>query len=244
KEWIMLDMPLSNWRTITATSSMPLYAVLSNVSDAQAVKNYYITDSSQTPYGLYTGTPYEHWFSVMPMLVRLDEHSPFLDWVNNTEYKDWGWLARSHLPFEDICAHLRSLTQAIMPDGETVFFRYWDGEYLSIMLDHFADSWQDVLPAFAFYWINHQSHVVHVPFEQAVQTSPWWQVPKGLIDSISKKNQTPLINNIIQLLQHDYPEIYFRFDEDILYKKLTYLISKFSSNHLNQVSKVIEQLTR
>ncbi|MCO6538099.1 MAG: DUF4123 domain-containing protein [Gilliamella sp.] len=240
----MLDMPLSNWRTITATSSMPLYAVLSNVSDAQAVKNYYITDGSQTPYGLYTGTPYEHWFSVMPMLVRLEEHSPFLDWVNNTEYKDWGWLARSHLPFEDICAHLRSLTQAIMPDGETVFFRYWDGEYLSIMLDHFADSWQDVLPAFAFYWINHQSHVVHVPFEQTVQTSPWWQVPKGLIDSISKKNQTPLINNIIQLLQHDYPEIYFRFDEDILYKKLTYLISKFSSNHLNQVSKVIEQLTR
>ncbi|MWP50168.1 MULTISPECIES: hypothetical protein [unclassified Gilliamella] len=56
----MLDMPLANWRTITANSSMPLYAVLSNVSDAQAVKNYYIADGSQTPYGLYTGTPYEH----------------------------------------------------------------------------------------------------------------------------------------------------------------------------------------
>ncbi|MWP63335.1 DUF4123 domain-containing protein, partial [Gilliamella sp. Pas-s25] len=119
-----------------------------------------------------------------PMLVRLDEHSPFLDWINNTEYKDWGWLARSHLPFEAICAHLRSLTQAIMPNGETVFFRYWDGEYLSIILDHFADSWQDVLPAFAFYWINHQSHVVHVPLEQAVQTSPWWQVPESLIQKL------------------------------------------------------------
>jgi hypothetical protein len=240
----MLAMPLSQWRTITATSAMPLYAVLSNVSDAQAVKKYYITDGSQTPYGLYSGTPYEHWFSVMPMLVRLDEHSPFLDWINNTEHKDWGWLARSHLPFADICAHLRSLTQAIMPDGETVFFRYWDGEYLSIMLDYFTDSWQDVLPAFAFYWINHQSHVVHVPVEQAVQTSPWWQVPKGLLDSISKKNQTPLINNIIQHLQHDYPEIYFGFDEDILYKKLTYLVAKLSSNNLSQVNKVIEQLSQ
>ncbi|MWP62887.1 hypothetical protein GQ593_11110, partial [Gilliamella sp. Pas-s25] len=48
----MMDFPLANWRAITATSSMPLYAVLSNVSDAQAVKNYYITDGSQTPYGL------------------------------------------------------------------------------------------------------------------------------------------------------------------------------------------------
>ena len=238
----MLDMPLSNWRTITATSSMPLYAVLSNVSDAQAVKNYYITDGSQTPYGLYTGTPYEHWFSVMPMLVRLDEHSPFLDWVNNTEYKDWGWLARSHLPFEDICAHLRSLTQAIMPDGETVFFRYWDGEYLSIMLDYFTDSWQDVLPAFAFYWINHQSHVVHVPLEQAVQTSPWWQVPKGLLDAIVAINKNVYLTNILQYLQQSHPEIYFAFEFDSLELKIKKWLNSKESTEENSLGKLILKL--
>ncbi|OCG60403.1 DUF4123 domain-containing protein [Gilliamella sp. Fer4-1] len=222
----MLAIPLSQWRTITATSAMPLYAVLSNVSDAQAVKNYYITDGSQTPYGLYSGTPYEHWFSVMPMLVRLDEHSPFLDWINNTEHKDWGWLARSHLPFADICAHLRSLTQAIMPDGETVFFRYWDGEYLSIMLDYFTDSWQDVLPAFAFYWINHQSHVVHVPVEQAVQTSPWWQVPESLIKKLVTDKEDLLLENILQTLQESYPKIYWAYRHDILERKVKRLLQR------------------
>ena len=239
----MLDMPLSNWRTITATSSMPLYAVLSNVSDAQAVKNYYITDGSQTPYGLYTGTPYEHWFSVMPMLVRLEEHSPFLDWVNNTEYKDWGWLARSHLPFEDICAHLRSLTQAIMPDGETVFFRYWDGEYLSIMLDYFTDSWQDVLPAFAFYWINHQSHVVHVPFEQAVQTSPWWQVPQKLLDQLSTAKPKLLVDHILQLLQENYLDIYTAFPHQVLETKIIHLLS-LSTKKQNVFDFILQQLNQ
>jgi hypothetical protein len=225
----MLAMPLSQWRTITATSAMPLYAVLSNVSDAQAVKNYYITDGSQTPYGLYTGTPYEHWFSVMPMLVRLDEHSPFLDWINNTEHKDWGWLARSHLPFADICAHLRSLIQAIMPDGETVFFRYWDGEYLSIMLDYFTDSWQDVLPAFAFYWINHQSHVVHVPVEQAVQTSPWWQVPQPLIDTLVQTTLTPLISNMLLWLKENNLPLYDAFPEALIKQKIMHLAAKHKS---------------
>ncbi|MCO6538405.1 MAG: DUF4123 domain-containing protein [Gilliamella sp.] len=239
----MLDMPLSNWRAITATSSMPLYAVLSNVSDAQAVKNYYITDGSQTPYGLYTGTPYEHWFSVMPMLVRLEEHSPFLDWVNNTEYKDWGWLARSHLPFEDICTHLRSLTQAIMPDGETVFFRYWDGEYLSIMLDYFTDSWQDVLPAFAFYWINHQSHVVHVPFEQAVQTSPWWQVPQKLLDQLSTAKPKLLVDHILQLLQENYLDIYTAFPHQVLETKIIHLLS-LSTKKQNVFDFILQQLNQ
>jgi hypothetical protein len=238
----MLAMPLSQWRTITATSAMPLYAVLSNVSDAQAVKNYYITDGSQTPYGLYSGTPYEHWFSVMPMLVRLDEHSPFLDWINNTEHKDWGWLARSHLPFANICAHLRSLTQAIMPDGETVFFRYWDGEYLSIMLDYFTDSWQDVLPAFAFYWINHQSHVVHVPVEQAVQTSPWWQVPKGLLEAIAAINKNVYLTNILQYLQQTHPDIYFAFELDLLELKIKKWLNSKESTQENSLEKLILKL--
>ncbi|PXY95109.1 hypothetical protein DKK76_02660, partial [Frischella perrara] len=79
-----MTLSLHDWVTITATSGMPLYAVLSNVSDAQAVKNYYITDGSQTPYGLYSQTPYSNWFSLMPMLVRLEENSPFIQWAAQT----------------------------------------------------------------------------------------------------------------------------------------------------------------
>lgn len=38
-----------------------LVAVLSNVSDAQAVKQYSMTNGTQTPLGLYTSTPYSNW---------------------------------------------------------------------------------------------------------------------------------------------------------------------------------------
>lgn len=221
----MTKLALSDWSQITATAKMPLYAVLSNVSDAQSVKNYYVTDGSQTPYGLYTGTPYTNWHSVMPMIVQLDENSPFLNWVSQTEYQNWGWLARSHLPFESICAHLRSLTQVIMPDGETVFFRYWDGTYLAEQIRFMADSWAEVLPAFAFYWINGEPFTVFVPLQAEAQVSPWWQVPAELIDYLSQKNKTPLIDNIMQYLQENCHKTYWGIDHDILLKKIQYYLN-------------------
>ena len=221
----MTKLALSDWSQITATAKMPLYAVLSNVSDAQSVKNYYVTDGSQTPYGLYTGTPYTNWHSVMPMIVQLDENSPFLNWVSQTEYQNWGWLARSHLPFESICAHLRSLTQVIMPDGETVFFRYWDGTYLAEQIRFMADSWAEVLPAFAFYWVNGEPFTVFVPLQAEAQVSPWWQVPAELIDYLSQKNKTPLIDNIMQYLQENCHKTYWGIDRDILLKKIQYYLN-------------------
>ena len=241
----MTKLALSDWSQITATAKMPLYAVLSNVSDAQSVKNYYVTDGSQTPHGLYTGTPYTNWHSVMPMIVQLDENSPFLNWVSQTEYQNWGWLARSHLPFESICAHLRSLTQVIMPDGETVFFRYWDGTYLAEQIRFMADSWAEVLPAFAFYWVNGEPFTVFVPLQAEAQVSPWWQVPAELTDYLLQKNKTPLIDNIIQCLQEEYPTYYFQFDEEIIHKKLAHLLSHLViEKGENGVNKAVQQLIK
>lgn len=130
-----------------------------------------------------------------------------------------------------------------MPDGEAVFFRYWDGEYLSIMLDYFADSWQDVLPAFAFYWINHQSHVVHVPLEQAVQTSPWWQVPQKLLEQLSATKPELLVNHILQLLQENYLDIYTAFPHQVLETKIIHLLS-LPSKKQNVFDFILQQLVQ
>lgn len=219
----MITISLNEWLTITATSGMPLYAVLSNVSDAQTVKNYYVTDGSQTPYGLYSQTPYENWFSVMPMLIKLEENSPFINWASQTEYQDWGWFARSHLPFSTICDHLRSLTQIIMPAGETAFFRYWDGEYLATMLDFFGPAWQDILPAFAFYWVNQRSQVINVPLEQPVKYSPWWQIPISLIEKLTQTNLNPLIKNILLWLKENQLPLYEAFPESLISEKIARL---------------------
>lgn len=239
----MGTLTLSQWVSITAQSDMPLYAILSNVSDAMSVKNYYLTDGSQTPHGLFTGTPYSNWQSVMPMIVQLDEHSPFLDWINQTQYQDWGWLARSHLPFESICAHLRGLTQVIMPEGETVFFRYWDGAYLAEEIRFMAERWAEVLPAFAFYWINDEAFTVLVPVETSAQTSPWWHVPQALLDKLSSDHPELLVSDIMQYLQENYLELYRSFPKNVLEAKINHILSLSKRNN-NELDFILQQLIR
>lgn len=226
----MTQIALNDWCSITAQSGMPLYAVLSNVSDAETIKNYYLTDGSQTPFGLYTGTPYSNWQAVMPMLVQLNEHSNFLDWIHQTKYNDWGWLARSHLPLTKICAHLRSLTQVVLPDGETVFFRYWDGVYLTHQIRFMAENWANILPAFAFYWINRESFTVYVPIERIPKVSPWWQVPQELLDHLSETNPELLVNDVLQLLQENFYNIYASYPYPILKSKIIHLLSLSQKN--------------
>lgn len=234
----MITISPTEWIAITAQAGMSLYAILSNVSEAQTVKNYYLHDGTQTPYGLYSQTPYENWFSVMPMIVQLDENSPFLNWISQTEHKDWGWLARSHLPFESICAHLRSLTQIIMPKGETVFFRYWDGEYLSIMLNYMGNNWQDILPAFAFYWINGETFTTLVPVDIKPRQSPWWQIGQDLLNQLTEQNPTPLIDNLMQRLKEDYCALFFQYPERHVRSKVIYFIE----NHAISDDTVADQL--
>lgn len=221
----MNSLPLNQWIDITATSNMPLYAVLNNTGASQAVKEYYRHDGTKTPHGLYLGTPYADWFSVMPMIVLLSDNSRFLNWIASTEHKDWGWLARSPFSQETISDHLKGLTQVIMPTGETVFFRYWDGEYMTEHLRFMGDKWSQVLPAFPFYWMNGEHFTVRIPVKAEAQVSPWWQVPQELIDSILQKNTKPLLGNVLQALRERYPELYWKFDEAILIIKIKRIIA-------------------
>ena len=227
-------MPLNQWISITATSNMPLYAILSNTGESQALKEYYRHDGTETPYGLYSGTPYSDWFQVMPRMVRLSDNSPFLNWITSTDYKDWGWLARSPFPLDVITPHIKGLTQVRMPDGKDVFFRYWDGEYMSEHLKFMGNDWCHVLPVFPFYWMNGEYFTIQIPAQVEPQTSPWWQVPQGLINSILQKNNKPILGNILQIIREDYPELYWQFDEAILNLKIKRAI-KVSGPELNQV---------
>lgn len=222
----MNQLPLSQWVEITATSNMTLYAVLANTGESQAVKEYYIHDGQRTPYGLYSGTRYADWFSVMPMLVQLDEDSSFLDWVQQTEHKDWGWLARSPFKLEVVAEHLRGLTQVILPSGDEVFFRYWDGEHLLGQMFYLGPEWASVMPAFAFYWINHQYFTVQIPSHTQPQHFPWWNIPQEMIDRLAPQNTKPILSKILQTLEEDYPELYQRYSQSALEAKIKRILSK------------------
>ncbi len=216
----MNQLPLSQWIEITATSRMPLYAILSNVGSSQAVKEYYLHDGRNTPVGLYSNTPYDAWVSVAPMIVPLEENSPFLNWVENTEHHDWGWLARSPYPFERIIAHFRGLVQVILPDETVVFFRYWDGCWLSEHLRYMGDGWRDVMPPFAFYRVNGESFCVHISADAEPKISPWWNVPQGVIDFMMQKDSAPLVTSAMKYLKEQRPDIFNIHDETVLKARL------------------------
>lgn len=100
--------PLEAW---IQRQSAPLYAVLAGACDAAPLQHYYQLDGRETPRGLYLGTPYEDWHPVMPYLVALDKESPFIEWAQGAEARDWGWIVASEQPVDALYAHLQGLTQ-------------------------------------------------------------------------------------------------------------------------------------
>lgn len=218
-----MQQTVPDW--VNKTAGGPLYAILANTQGAHAVKAYYREDGSRTPFGLYADTPYANWFEVMPFLVPISDASPFLRWVAETPLRNWGWLARSPLPQTTLIAHLRGLTQVLMPDGKAVFFRYWDGQYFPGHLAYYGDGWADILPVFSDYWINGRTFTCPVIHDAPLQPFPWWRVPQGLIDALLDEELLPLVLNIKQTLRQDYPEQVARWPDAILDKKIRRLLT-------------------
>ncbi|WP_445612016.1 DUF4123 domain-containing protein [Hafnia alvei] len=150
-----IDVAIFDWIKNTETSGSRLYAILASTNGGAALKAYYALDGKHTPQGLYADTPYANWYPVMPMLVELSPYSPFLTWVEEHATPAWGWLARSPLIESVIAQHLAGLTQVLMPNGQAVFFRYWDGRYLSS--------------------ISNSSAINGIPFSPHSQTTGWME---------------------------------------------------------------------
>ena len=63
---------------------------------------------------------------VAPHLVSLNEDTGFFEHLLEGWMQGWAIYLRSPLGMLDLRKHLRTLSLAEMPDGEVVFFRYYD----------------------------------------------------------------------------------------------------------------------
>jgi hypothetical protein len=62
-----------------------------------------------------------------PYLVGLNEPSPLKEaWRAEGWGSAWGMICRSSLPLDELRGHLRKFLLAQLPDGDTVFFRFYD----------------------------------------------------------------------------------------------------------------------
>lgn len=211
----------------TVPEELNLYAVLGSISDAKPVTAYFQATGQINLTALWLETPYANWFQAMPYLVPIDRQSPFLAWVDQTNAKDWGWLAASPYDSEQIRQHLKSLTKATMPDGQEAFFRYWDGRHLYPILNYLNEKQQagQVIPVFNHYLINQQVLDVELPSKlPEPKAYPWWQVEQALMDKLVEEDSTALIKNLLNALKDSKPSLYFSYPENSLKLKAQHFI--------------------
>ncbi len=203
-----------------------LYLIVSAASDADALKTLYLTEPTAQLIPIWGGTPYSTWQPVMPYLTELKANSVFLPWIADTDALDWGWLAVSRSEPNEVFEHLRSLTQVKMPDGTEVFFRFWDGRHIYPILRGLGEKAGEMLPVFERYLINGQALEVGTRVVPKVRDWPWWEVPKGLLEGLSKDNPATLVSNLMQWLEEDRPDLYTAWPENNLKLKITRFVRR------------------
>ncbi|MBB2494207.1 DUF4123 domain-containing protein [Aquipseudomonas ullengensis] len=219
-----------------------LYVVIGNASDANPLQAYYQQHSIIAPLPIWGGTPYEGWHDVMPYLGELGSNSSFLDWAESESLQDWGWLATSPYSPEVVLDHLRSLTQARMPDGTEVFFRHWDGRHLLPILQHLGSSATGLLPVFDHYLINGTALAISLPPLPAARKYPWWEVPKAMMDALTAADPSTVIDNLMQWLQEEHAELYFTAPERNLRQKVERFVRRTALTEDNYTGRLIAHL--
>lgn len=196
------------------------FVILSNASDAKPVDVWRKMAAGLPPQPIWASTAYAEWTEVMPYVAIIEPDSPFLDWIATTESTDWGWLAVSSSPLETVVAHLQSLTKVLLPEGQEVFLRFWDGGQFLPIVQNIGDEAGKVLPVFQRYLINGQPLTVATGPVTAANTSPWWQVTASLLEHLAAQSPHVLIDNLLQWLEEQRPDLQTAFKPAILRHKV------------------------
>ncbi|MHC8302115.1 DUF4123 domain-containing protein [Pseudomonas sp. ZS1P83] len=200
--------------------SEQLFAIFSNTSAAEPLKAWQRWSTAQAPSPIWADTAYAEWEPVMPYVGIVAAGSEFLEWVANTESRDWGWLAVSSASQEVLVEHLRSLTQVLLPNGNAVFFRFWDGRYLLSILQSAEVNATQLMPVIDRCLINGQPLEMGGSALKASRVFPWREVSESLLKHLSAESATTRINNLVKWLSEERPDLYEAFSISVLRHKV------------------------
>lgn len=201
-----------------------LFAIFSSASAAEPFKAWQRSISAQAPSPIWADTAYAEWEAVMPYVGIVAVGSEFLEWVATTKSHDWGWLAVSSASQGVLVDHLRSLTQVLLPNGNAVFFRFWDGRYLLSILRSAEVRAAELMPVIGRCLINGRALEIGGRALKNSQAFPWWKVPSSLLDQLAAQSATTRINNLLKWLSEDRPDLYEAFSESVLRHKVASLL--------------------
>ena len=220
-----------------------LFAVLGNACEYAALAAWQQARGG-SPSAIWAGSEYADWQEVMPYAAVVAVDSSFLDWVAECASEDWGWLAVSSCPLATVVDHLRSLTKVILPEGQAVFFRFWDGTYLLPVLQALGSQAGQVIPVFRRYWINGQPHKVAGAVVGVARQSPWWKVPAPVLTRLGELSTVTLIDNLLQGLEEQRPDLHTAFAPTTLRHKVACFVRGPYAGHQALVTYLISELAK
>ncbi|KGE68509.1 MULTISPECIES: DUF4123 domain-containing protein [Pseudomonas] len=217
-----------------------MFAVLGAASDAKPLDAWRALACGAALHPVWAGTAYAAWDEVMPYVGIVEPGSPFLEWAASTDATDWGWLAISTYPLETVIAHLQGLTKVYLPDGQDVFLRFWDGAQFLPILQQAGD---ELLPVFQRYVINGQSLTVTSGPVTAAKASPWWRVPAPLLQHLAEQSPQTLIDNLLQGLEEQRPDLHTAFLPTTLRHKVAYFARRRDVSHQGLAAYLASELS-
>jgi hypothetical protein len=203
-----------------------LFAVFSSASIAQPLKTWQRSIGAKAPTPIWADTPYAEWEPVMPYVGIVAADSEFLQWVATTTSCDWGWLAVSSASQEALIEHFRSLTQVLLPNGNPVFFRFWDGRFLWPILQSADIDAAQLLPVIGRCLINGQPVEIGGRAVKTQKVFPWWEVPDSVLQALGAGDLSTLLSNLLQWLSEEQPGVFEAFSEEVLRSKVAHFLSQ------------------
>lgn len=111
----------------------PLYALLDASREPSVLK--VILESKEEHQSLYEGAQGAQLAHFAPYLIRIPPKSALLDTlVHQAWSKSWGVFLTSDKPLKDLRTHFRHFLTVKLPDGQQVYFRYYDPRVLRLFL--------------------------------------------------------------------------------------------------------------
>ncbi|MCJ8205339.1 DUF4123 domain-containing protein [Pseudomonas sp. RGM2987] len=200
-----------------------LYAVFSSASAAGPLAAWRRSMTS-APSPIWADTPYAEWAAAMPYVGVVAADSAFLDWIGAGDSLDWGWLAVSSACQDTLAGHLCGLTQVLLPGGQSVFFRFWDGRFLLPILQSPEVEAGQLLPVVSRCLINGQVLEIVANAQRPAQAYPWWEVPGAVLRAMAGHSTDCLRDNLLKWLSEEHPYLFERVDERILRRKVAHFL--------------------
>jgi hypothetical protein len=111
----------------------PLFAILDAARDIRILA--LLVHHKEECQSLYEGAEGAKLAQVAPYLVRLAPDSPLLEAIVKEGWgKSWGVYLTSAADLQEIRRHLRHFLQVKLPDGEQVYFRFYDPRVMRVFL--------------------------------------------------------------------------------------------------------------